>query len=261
LPEDLPQALKALILQHAQEATSDVRWVVSADELEQYSTMFQHLDSQGSGAVGADEGRELFELSGLPVAELSHIWQIADLDGDGRLARKEFICAMAIVARRRLGLPLPPSASAALQQLMLDSPGGVAAISDDPNGFAACSSAVQSLPKPDNSGFSVPNAWAVATEELALYRAKFQETDPMGTGFAGWSEVKTIFEQSKLPHSELSAIYSVADLDKDGRLAVPRVKPRVENARSTTSPSDPSTETGTSDSASCSAAARRFLSL
>eukprot|EP00434_Breviolum_minutum_P020771 symbB.v1.2.018321.t1/scaffold1456.1/size117650/11 len=52
------------------------------------------------GIVGQDEGKDIFERSGLPVQELSFIWQLADRDGDGSLVFPEFAMAMAMVARQ-----------------------------------------------------------------------------------------------------------------------------------------------------------------
>merc|ERR1711933_61656 len=80
---------------------------LESEELERYRAMFRSMDQNGVGSIGPDEGRDLLEKSGLPVGDLSHIWRVSDVDGDGRLTEREFVCAMALTARRRQGAALP----------------------------------------------------------------------------------------------------------------------------------------------------------
>jgi len=56
---------------------------------------------QRAGRIGADEAKDFFEQSGLPVSELAQIWQISDLDQDGLLSAEEFQLAMTLVVNRR----------------------------------------------------------------------------------------------------------------------------------------------------------------
>jgi len=204
LPAELPSALAAYLsmtpppaLEVTEEAgEADEGWEVSPEEVMHYRETFQRLDANGTGSVGPEEGRDLFERSGLPVPELSHIWKISDYDGDGRLAPVEFLCAMSIVARRRKGFELPARVPHVLH--------------------SSVASALPTVAPP------LPSGWVATPEELASYRATFQQSaDPRGTGFAGGAEVKAILEQSQLPTPELSAIYGVADLDGDGHLSEP----------------------------------------
>ena len=60
--------------------------------------------------------QELLEQSQLPVSELSAIYSMSDRDGDGLLSEGEFVCAMALVARRRRGLPLTEEVPLELQK-------------------------------------------------------------------------------------------------------------------------------------------------
>mmetsp|Transcript_54422 Transcript_54422/g.127029 ORF Transcript_54422/g.127029 Transcript_54422/m.127029 type:complete len:707 (-) Transcript_54422:55-2175(-) len=74
---------------------------ITAESLMQYRLVFQELDVQRVGRIGADEAKDFFEQSGLPVSELAQIWQVSDLDQDGLLSVEEFQLAMTIVVNRR----------------------------------------------------------------------------------------------------------------------------------------------------------------
>lgn len=84
-------------------------WEVAPGELEGYREYFRRLDKAGTGAVEPRLARQVLESSGLEIEDLARIWDLSDtgLAGDSGLALGEFICAMALVARRRNGLPLP----------------------------------------------------------------------------------------------------------------------------------------------------------
>ena len=82
-------------------------WAVGPAELRQYAEVFERLPRSVPELLGPDEAKEVLERSGLQVAELSHIWQLADADEDGQLSFAEFACAMHLAARRREGLELP----------------------------------------------------------------------------------------------------------------------------------------------------------
>ncbi|CAE7766134.1 SVOP [Symbiodinium sp. CCMP2592] len=179
LPQQLPPELQALV-------GAEFSWAAKPEEMAQYHETFQQLDSHGTGIIGASEGRELFEMSGLPVAELSHIWQLCDMDRDGSLTFVEFACAMAIVARRRRGGPVPSEVPIALQR---------AAAEFAPSGPSEA--------------------------ELDGYRRHYRQLDPSQSGRADIAATKEFFEASGLPIAELSAIYAMADLDHDGQLSEP----------------------------------------
>lgn len=179
MPSELPAPLLAL----AQRSTD---WSVKAEELGHYLQSFQRLDAQSKGIVGQEEGREIFEQSGLPVQELSFIWQLCDRDGDGNLVFPEFAMAMAMVARRRRGWSLPSTLPLAL---------------------------VRSV---DSFG---PVNWTVAPGELDGYRTIWRSLER--SGFADPAAAKDLLEQSQLPVSDLSTIYAMSDFDHDGRLSEP----------------------------------------
>jgi len=192
-------------------AVASSQWSVDSSELEQYTQIFNSIDQKGSGMVSPDEGKALFEQSQLPVQELSQIWRMSDLDRDGHLTLEEFICAMALVRRRRQGAPLPqtlPVEMLASARRPAPAENEVSSSSDPP------AAALASLATPS------AEQWTVGEEELSQYRAIFVKVDPDGSGFADNGEAKVIFEKSQLPMDVLSRIWQMSDFDGDGRLAL-----------------------------------------
>jgi len=59
------------------------------------------------GFVAADEGRHKLQLTGLDDQVLQNIWNLSDLDRDGRLSLREFVCAMHLAENVKQGQQLP----------------------------------------------------------------------------------------------------------------------------------------------------------
>ncbi|CDJ45313.1 hypothetical protein, conserved [Eimeria tenella] len=89
-------------------AAAAVSYAPSAEELQQYLSLFAANDPQGgAGLLGGTELRPLLAASGLPAADLAAAWAAADADGDGCLSCFEFAAAMSLAAKRRQGAPIP----------------------------------------------------------------------------------------------------------------------------------------------------------
>jgi len=198
----------------------DSVWKMNTDEIEQYRDVFVGLDINNVGMVGASEARALFDSSGLPANELSVIWRASDIDGDSHLSETEFICAMAIVKRRKDGVDLPTDApNDLLIQIAEWKRGGTISPSDP-----------IALPSdPIAAGFSPPTArppspspvdspWAASQEEIASYQEIFMQHEI--NGIADPAQARSVLEQSGLPVPTLSRIWFLADVDGDGNLTM-----------------------------------------
>jgi len=82
-------------------------WRFDPRETQAYCNMFTHLDGGGVGSLDAHDSRRALETTQLPVSDLSTIWQMSDVDCDGRFTRGEFVCAMHLASGRRRGLEFP----------------------------------------------------------------------------------------------------------------------------------------------------------
>lgn len=59
------------------------------------------------GFISAEEGKRQLQQTGLPDQMLRNIWDFSDLDRDGRLSLREFVCAMYLANLARRGRVLP----------------------------------------------------------------------------------------------------------------------------------------------------------
>ncbi|XP_076247322.1 RALBP1 associated Eps domain containing isoform X2 [Calliopsis andreniformis] len=82
-------------------------WIISDEQREYYTAQFVQLQLDPDGLLHGPIARTFFEKSGLPLGELSRIWQLADITRDGALSLQEFLVAMHLVVLRRNHVPLP----------------------------------------------------------------------------------------------------------------------------------------------------------
>lgn len=82
-------------------------WIISDEQRDYYTAQFKQLQLDPDGLLHGPIARTFFEKSGLPLGELSRIWQLADITMDGALSLQEFLVAMHLVVLRRNHVPLP----------------------------------------------------------------------------------------------------------------------------------------------------------
>jgi hypothetical protein len=89
-------------------ASADVvEWAIPAADRVRYTQMLIACDKNKKGYLTGLEARDILSKSGLSVKILAQIWNLADIDGDGRLIPDEFIVAMHYVAVAKSGKPVP----------------------------------------------------------------------------------------------------------------------------------------------------------
>lgn len=223
LPPFLPPSLFGSASQLA-----EVSWEVTPEEREGLQQLFLSAPRDG-GFLAAAEAGQILERSQLPRSELSQIWTLSDVDGDGRLRFGEFMCAMTLAERRRQGAALPSLLPVALQALSL------ARCPEEP---------VEDLPStgPQVAGADVRDRrdrrleeesigamkpagsddalWEPSTEELGDYKQLFLRLVGDADALLGAQGGKEVLERSGLPLTELAAIWYLADVDGDGQLAL-----------------------------------------
>lgn len=84
-------------------------WSPDIEQKKYYIDEFVKLSNDPNGWVAGDVARNFFFKSKLPTIELSHIWELSDLDKDGRLTLQEFAIAFHLTSLRRHGYQLPMS--------------------------------------------------------------------------------------------------------------------------------------------------------
>uniref|UniRef100_A0A3B3SJI7 Intersectin-1 n=1 Tax=Paramormyrops kingsleyae TaxID=1676925 RepID=A0A3B3SJI7_9TELE len=83
-------------------------WAVPQSSRLKYRQLFNSQDKMMSGHLTGPQARTILMQSSLPQAQLASIWNLSDIDQDGKLTAEEFILAMHLIDVAMSGLPLPP---------------------------------------------------------------------------------------------------------------------------------------------------------
>ncbi|KAL6107602.1 reps2 [Pungitius sinensis] len=87
----------------------DESWRITEEQLEYYTTQFTSLQPDLGALILGTVAKNFFTKSKLPIPELSHIWELSDVDRDGALTFSEFCTAFHLIVARKNGFPLPES--------------------------------------------------------------------------------------------------------------------------------------------------------
>ncbi|ELK38261.1 Intersectin-1 [Myotis davidii] len=83
-------------------------WAVPQSSRLKYRQLFNSHDKTMSGHLTGPQARTILMQSSLPQAQLASIWNLSDIDQDGKLTAEEFILAMHLIDVAMAGQPLPP---------------------------------------------------------------------------------------------------------------------------------------------------------
>uniref|UniRef100_A0A4W5N7U6 Intersectin-1 n=1 Tax=Hucho hucho TaxID=62062 RepID=A0A4W5N7U6_9TELE len=97
-----PHSTKALL------STPPTDWAVPSSSRLKYRQLFNSHDKMMSGHLTGPQARTILMQSSLPQTSLATIWNLSDIDQDGKLTAEEFILAMHLIDMAMSGLPLPP---------------------------------------------------------------------------------------------------------------------------------------------------------
>ncbi|XP_065185638.1 intersectin-1-like isoform X1 [Sycon ciliatum] len=90
-------------------------WVISPQDRAQHERTFYSLGPI-NGKLNGEKARGYLVQSGLPTAELGHIWTLCDMDRDGQLTSSEFSMAVYVIFCRKSGISLPRTLPPSLVQ-------------------------------------------------------------------------------------------------------------------------------------------------
>uniref|UniRef100_A0A8B9IRV6 RALBP1 associated Eps domain containing 2 n=1 Tax=Amazona collaria TaxID=241587 RepID=A0A8B9IRV6_9PSIT len=86
---------------------SDDPWRITEEQRDYYINQFRSLQPDLNSFVSGSVAKNFFTKSKLPIPELSHIWELSDVDCDGALTLPEFCAAFHLVVARKNGYQLP----------------------------------------------------------------------------------------------------------------------------------------------------------
>uniref|UniRef100_A0A8L2QM65 Intersectin 1 n=1 Tax=Rattus norvegicus TaxID=10116 RepID=A0A8L2QM65_RAT len=89
-------------------APAAAEWAVPQSSRLKYRQLFNSHDKTMSGHLTGPQARTILMQSSLPQAQLASIWNLSDIDQDGKLTAEEFILAMHLIDVAMSGQPLPP---------------------------------------------------------------------------------------------------------------------------------------------------------
>uniref|UniRef100_A0A1A8K5K7 RALBP1 associated Eps domain containing 2 n=1 Tax=Nothobranchius kuhntae TaxID=321403 RepID=A0A1A8K5K7_NOTKU len=95
--------------------SDDDAWRITGEQLEYYTNQFKSLQPDMGARILGAVAKNFFTKSKLPIPELSHIWELSDVDRDGALTFTEFCIAFHLIVARKNGYALPESLPATLQ--------------------------------------------------------------------------------------------------------------------------------------------------
>ncbi|XP_038572497.1 ralBP1-associated Eps domain-containing protein 2 [Micropterus salmoides] len=95
--------------------SDDDPWRITVEQLEYYTNQFKSLQPDLGALILGAIAKNFFTKSKLPIPELSHIWELSDVDRDGALTFSEFCTAFHLIVARKNGYPLPESLPPTLQ--------------------------------------------------------------------------------------------------------------------------------------------------
>lgn len=81
-------------------------FVISPDQKAKYEQQFKKICPAGD-FVSGQQARELMLQSKLSPQILAHIWNLSDVDADGRMDINEFCIALHLIALKLKGVELP----------------------------------------------------------------------------------------------------------------------------------------------------------
>ncbi|XP_010127727.1 PREDICTED: ralBP1-associated Eps domain-containing protein 2, partial [Chlamydotis macqueenii] len=86
---------------------SDDPWRITDEQRDYYINQFRSLQPDLNSFISGSVAKNFFTKSKLPIPELSHIWELSDVDCDGALTLPEFCAAFHLVVARKNGYQLP----------------------------------------------------------------------------------------------------------------------------------------------------------
>ncbi|XP_058681508.1 ralBP1-associated Eps domain-containing protein 2 [Ammospiza caudacuta] len=86
---------------------SDDPWRITEEQRDYYINQFRSLQPDLKAFISGSVAKNFFTKSKLPIPELSHIWELSDVDCDGALTLPEFCAAFHLVVARKNGYQLP----------------------------------------------------------------------------------------------------------------------------------------------------------
>ncbi|KAF4713514.1 hypothetical protein FOZ63_030796 [Perkinsus olseni] len=220
----------SLSLSSVPAAPDSIRGLLTPEEREAYPKLFRAADTKGRGILGAQEGAQFLSLSKLPRKTLHDIWCLADSDNKGSLTIDEFYRACRLVAHAQNDgataagdmmteelLTVPPIKLPEFEGVQIDTPPPTSArYSNAPEGDVAD----DVIAEESANGIDLRSpVWRISRKHLEKYTEVFKAVST--SGFVSGADARDLLVRSGLGSEELTQIWDLADVGRDGQLSYP----------------------------------------
>ncbi|XP_048671367.1 epidermal growth factor receptor substrate 15 isoform X3 [Marmota marmota marmota] len=198
---------------------AELPWAVKSEDKAKYDAIFDSL-SPVDGFLSGDKVKPVLLNSKLPVEILGRVWELSDIDHDGKLDRDEFAVAMFLVysalEKEPVPMALPPALVPPSKRKTVSISGSMRLIPSS----ASAKESYHSLPPVGILPTKAPlRQWVVSPAEKAKYDEIFLKTDKDMDGFVSGLEVREIFLKTGLPSTLLAHIWALCDTKNCGKLS------------------------------------------
>merc|ERR1712025_590506 len=90
----IPGVQPSVVMPPANPTPPPIEWSIPQQKRVQYMAQFQANDKAKTGFLAAVQARSILLQTGLAQQTLAAVWNLADIDKDGKLSVEEFILAM-----------------------------------------------------------------------------------------------------------------------------------------------------------------------
>nr|XP_034358062.1 epidermal growth factor receptor substrate 15 isoform X1 [Arvicanthis niloticus] len=199
-------------------SVAELPWAVKSEDKAKYDAIFDSL-SPVDGFLSGDKVKPVLLNSKLPVEILGRVWELSDIDHDGKLDRDEFAVAMFLVycalEKEPVPMSLPPALVPPSKRKTVSISGSMWVIPS-----SAAKESYHSLPPVGISPIKAPlSQWVVSPAEKAKYDEIFLKTDKDMDGYVSGLEVRETFLKTGLPSALLAHIWSLCDTKDCGKLS------------------------------------------
>ena len=199
-------------------------WEPPANEQAAYATLWQAADVPRAGSIAGQAAVQFFARSGLDMAVLRQVWDLADVHKRHILGPAEFHIACRLIALAQQGHPVSQERLLALASTTIPLP-RFQGISLPPPAPAPPAPAPMAMPQPVAAALPAPgateDAFSMQPPEYARYQQLFAQFDNNADGFVEGAEAVPLFSKSGLDRVALRSVWQMADVDGDNRLSMP----------------------------------------
>ncbi|KAI1714547.1 SH3 domain-containing protein [Ditylenchus destructor] len=226
-------------------------WIVTQQEYQQNEGQFVLLQPV-QGLISGDQSRPFFLKSGLPPGVLAQIWQLSDLNKDGKLDRLEFSIAMRLIRNCLSGMSLPATLPDSMKQIAgappmpqpsammmnhttlpqipnrptstygsLPATPTIGMYNTLPAGYSSTMApVVPTSSTPFMMGIKEISDWTIPQQMKLRFSQHFNQLDRNRVGVLTGVQARGVLGESGLPTNILAQIWNMSDVNKDGCLSI-----------------------------------------